>query len=135
MTVQVHYEPAYRTFLINGGAGSFGSPPPARLSAPPFYEREIMSADNWAICPVCKKNNDEANTNRIADAEAKYGKVSSFQYRESAKEAERSIVLEESLREDFGIGINEDGEFYVTYRGHCEVCGLDFKYNHAENVL
>ena len=91
-----------------------------------------MSADNWAMCPACKKKNDDNNAKRIKDAESQYGEIPSGEYRALIKKAEKPIELEETLREDYEIGIYEDGSFQVSYRGKCETCGLQHTFLRTE---
>ena len=91
-----------------------------------------MSAENWAICPVCKAKNDKANAKRILDAEKKYGKIPSEDYIALAKEVSTPIEIEETLREDYGIGVDEVGVFYVDYECRCEKCGSRYTFKHAE---
>ena len=94
-----------------------------------------MSANNWAMCPKCKKNNDENNAIRIKNAEAQYGKISSDEYRATIKEAEKPMKIEETLREDFEIWINDKGLFTVSYSGRCQICGFAKKFEHREKLL
>lgn len=95
-----------------------------------------MSADNWAICPKCLSNHEEAVSKRQKDVEAAYGKVSSQEYLKLLKDAEDKKKPKnlDTLREDFGIGITEKGEFFVSYRGGCDRCGLEFSYSHEEEI-
>lgn len=94
-----------------------------------------MSADNWGICPKCKEKNDKANAKRISDAESKYGKISSDKYRALIKEAERPIILKETLREDYEMHTDHDGLFYVNYGCRCDVCGFQHKFDHKEQLF
>jgi len=74
-----------------------------------------MSAYSWRICPRCKIKNDEANAKKLSGVE-------------------KPNELKETLREDYEIGIDEDGLFYVNYGGRCDECGLVYKFNHEEEV-
>lgn len=87
-----------------------------------------MSADNWRVCPKCKKKNDRANENRILYVAEQYGKVPAEKYIALAKAASKPIEIEEAFREDFDIGINEDGTFSICYTGSCQECGARFHY-------
>lgn len=42
---------------------------------------------------------------------------------------------EHTLREDYEQGILPEGEYYVIYKAHCQVCGFHWEYNHSEQVL
>jgi len=66
-----------------------------------------MSADAWRICPKCKASIEK----------------------DAPKEQS------ETLREDFEVWMDEDGEFHVDYRSHCQVCGFGHKFAHTEKVL
>jgi hypothetical protein len=49
------------------------------------------------------------------------------------KEAEApQPEVKRTLREDYELGTEEDGEFYVTYRCSCNVCGYAAKFEHKE---
>jgi ribosomal protein S27AE len=95
-----------------------------------------MSADNWRICPRCKIRAAEKAAKMYADATAAYGKVDPEMYLEKLKEAQVFGVEspEETLREDYEIYIDEDGEFFVSYRGGCDKCGLVFSFKHEDQV-
>ncbi|HKZ41494.1 MAG TPA: hypothetical protein VJ044_11060 [Candidatus Hodarchaeales archaeon] len=85
-----------------------------------------MSADNWARCPECRKRNAE-------QSKSLYGAVSEEEYRKWVDESEKEDLF--TLREDYEIWIDGDVEFHVTYRGHCEMCGFIFTFNHTEKAL
>jgi hypothetical protein len=101
-----------------------------------------MGANNWSICPQCKKNKERQDALAKRQLEESYGKVPSEIYLRMIKEFEekKEIELERTLREDWEIGIYEDEasyvvyEFYVNYRASCEVCGFSFKFKHDEKV-
>ncbi len=91
-----------------------------------------MSADNWVICPKCKKENDELNKKRILDAAKKYGKIPADEYIALAKEVSKPIELEPTMREDYDIGINENGQFAIYYRCSCSECNFKYGFDYAE---
>lgn len=93
-----------------------------------------MSADNWAICPKCKNDVKEIREAFTRKAEAAYGKVTEAQYKSLCDNATKEIKLEETLREDFQIYTNADGEFSVSYGCMCETCGLEFVYNFKQQI-
>jgi len=84
-----------------------------------------MSADNWAICPVCKKRNDVAYKKQTLDVANQYGKIPDDEYIVLVKET-KPIVLKESLREDYQIGVDEEGVFSFVYSCNCSECGFKF---------
>lgn len=88
-----------------------------------------MSADNWTICPKCKINNEavrEQERRRIATA---YGKVTPEQYKEMCHKYDTQPEQAHTLREDYGQGIDEDGEYSCIYRCSCIVCGFSFNFS------
>ena len=91
-----------------------------------------MGADNWGICPKCKNLNDENNRKRVLDVGKKYGKIPAEEYIKLAAEANKPIKLETTLREDYEIGTDLDGEFSVNYSCSCSVCGFKHQFKHTE---
>ena len=91
-----------------------------------------MSADNWTICPECKKKNDELNKSRILDTAEKYGKIPSDEYITLAKETSKPIEIECAMREDYDIGVGDDGTFDVDYHCQCTECGFKYVYKYSE---
>lgn len=91
-----------------------------------------MGADNWAICPVCRVEAIKAREKRYTKADAAYGKKPQGDYIALLAEAEKPIQLEQTLREDYGLGVGVDGVFGVSYRAHCTACQFAFEYKHDE---
>ena len=95
-----------------------------------------MSADNWTTCPKCRvaflKKIDDAKRK----AESAYGKVSEAAYHAILKAAkeEEGKQQEETLREDYGIGMGEDFDFYVSYSCFCKTCGFKFQFKYEEKA-
>ena len=87
-----------------------------------------MSADNWCICPKCKKKNDALNKQRILDAAKQYGVIPADEYIALAKDASKPIEIEDTFREDYDIGVYPDGSFLVSYRGQCTVCNAEYAF-------
>lgn len=94
-----------------------------------------MSADNWATCPQCKATAlAEQKAKKIAAGQA-YGSVPQEKYLSLLKKAEEPLSYPKfSFREDYDLGITEDGEFYVSYQGRCEVCKLGKVFKHVEHL-
>ena len=95
-----------------------------------------MSADNWAVCPRCKK----VRATDLADIERRvaesYGTVPVEEFdaaRDRLAEAQAAPV-ERTFREDYEVGVEEDGEFYVIYRGGCRECGLTHEYRYTDQL-
>lgn len=93
-----------------------------------------MSADNWQVCPRCLKRAAEAAHKEQLDLQASYGKVSEAEYRKRSERANKPVDLQETFREDYEIAVCEDGEFFVSYLGHCTECGLEHRYQHKSKV-
>lgn len=94
-----------------------------------------MSADNWAVCPKCKRireGRDEAINKKL---QAAYGKVSADEYEARRQRTIEQVAkpLERTFREDFEVGMSDDGTFSVDYRGHCQTCGASFEFKHKNN--
>lgn len=95
-----------------------------------------MSANNWSVCPRCAAvslKHREAKLQRIADA---YGKVGLTKFVSMQSEAAENPAekLDETMREDWELGLDEQGNFYVSYRAHCQQCGFDYRFKHEEKV-
>lgn len=93
-----------------------------------------MSADNWQICPRCKKQNEKDAADRLASAEASYGKVPASEYEKLIAAARKPVGLTATFREDYELGVDEEGTFSVTYSGWCGSCRLAFKFEHSQKV-
>jgi hypothetical protein len=96
-----------------------------------------MSANNWAICicPECERRAKLAQARALEKANAAYGKVPPEKYMELVAKAKERQPAVETLREDYGLGIDSDGTFYVSYRAYCEQCKFEFNYNHKESAV
>ena len=67
-----------------------------------------MSADNWEICEVCAAKDPFIN---------------------------RYDEKEQTWREDYTLGIDELGNFYVNYKGRCTECGTAFEFQHCTPAI
>ena len=92
-----------------------------------------MSADNWAICPKCEQKIEETRDKLLLKAKGAYGEVSEGDYLELIAKAEQPINLEETLREDYFIGIT-GGELQIEYSARCDKCGFKHTFNKRESV-
>lgn len=94
-----------------------------------------MSADNWATCPKClaeAKAKKAALEHAVQDA---YGKVPIEEFDEMRTEAEKPVNIDQTLREDYELFIEEDtGLFRVIYDGFCKTCGFGKKYRYSEQL-
>lgn len=98
-----------------------------------------MSADNWGTCPRCMKK-FEARVEEQTDAmRAAYGTVPADEYLRMQRDLVALTQTErpddDTLREDYGIGIDSDGEFFVRYSASCENCGLTYSFDYDYQVV
>lgn len=101
-----------------------------------------MSADNWRICPKCKAVQEDKRAADLASADAAaqeaYGKLRIAQFESLRRAADKlraaPATREETFREDFYIGTDENGLFTVDYHGKCqsEACKFTVKFKHQE---
>lgn len=94
-----------------------------------------MSADNWGICPKCKKNQDAVMDRNIEKVVEAYGKIPEEAYLTMKIELLAVKKTEDTLRENYELGVNEDGKFIVNYRASCSVCHFKFSYRFSKDVM
>lgn len=96
-----------------------------------------MSADNWAICPKCKDTADTKAVESAKLARESYGKVPVEEYQRMLDEADKLADkgLDETLREDFAVGVKADGTFEVIYGCRCRACGFTHSFRHSAPVM
>jgi len=90
-----------------------------------------MSADNWAICPKCKKKVEQARADLLSRVETDYGKIAADEYLALVERSKQPLEIEHTLREDWETGIRQ-GEFRVFYGAHCETCGFSHEFEHRQ---
>lgn len=93
-----------------------------------------MSANNWRTCPQCLARAKVHQQNLRDRAARAYGKVPRDKYEAMCRKASEPISLEEEFREDWDIGTDDHGDFYVRYRGNCQRCGLTHEFKHDSVV-
>jgi predicted Zn-ribbon and HTH transcriptional regulator len=107
-----------------------------------------VSADNWGICPRCLARLEEETRLVVAEAATaiaeSYGTVPLNEHDalranwaskvKDAQDAVETAKTASTLREDYEIGTAPDGEFYVIYSCHCQVCGFQFKFKHEQQL-
>jgi hypothetical protein len=93
-----------------------------------------MSADNWAICPKCKKLERDKSEKKKKKADKSYGKVPKEEYEKLVLLANETVKLDETLREDYQCGIKDNGEVFIYYSGNCQRCGFDYSFEHKEII-
>lgn len=92
-----------------------------------------MSADNWRVCPRCQANKNRNLAEEMNKVAASYGKVPPSEYVESMKRFGAEQPIELTLREEYELGMTENGTVYISYACACE-CGFGFSFKHAEVV-
>ena len=95
-----------------------------------------MSADNWTTCPRCKVRSDIGIIASRQMVKDKYGKIPLEEWEEMKRSSDRSsnVMIDSTFREDYQIGMYEDGKFFVIYSGQCSKCNYAFNYRHEEEV-
>lgn len=94
-----------------------------------------MSADNWAICPKCKKLELQHKKQLKEDARELYGKIPPEDYIQLLKEIPDESAIGETLREEYEMGVNSHGKFYISYGCFCDKCGFEYSFNHKEQLV
>ncbi len=92
-----------------------------------------MSADNWGYCPKCKSEAEKKHRSDKLLAGESYGKIPAEKYIERFNAIQTPKPLEQTLREDYHLGVTEDGEFYVDYSASCS-CGFKHTFKHSEKL-
>jgi hypothetical protein len=96
-----------------------------------------MSADRWSACPICKRKAEAVQKELQEGVESAYGKLSRVEWEQRRDEAYKPIELEDTMREDYEIGITDRDthlEYYAIYSCSCEVCGFEFNDNREQKI-
>jgi hypothetical protein len=103
-----------------------------------------MSADNWTECPNCRKKAEAEKLERIEAVAKGYGKVKREKYDQLVAKAAESIKLEQTLREDYELGVLRGKDFsckrphecvfYIIYSCSCSHCSFEFKHRYEQEV-
>jgi len=96
-----------------------------------------MSADRWGVCPNCKRIHDDKAAKEAKRLEGMYGKVSidEFLTRKKTHDALVNAPMPTNLREDWGVGMDEDGNFSFEYYASCRECGWEFSHKHEQKAV
>lgn len=102
-----------------------------------------MSADRWSVCPKCRVRQvaKRAATLKAAEKAVQegYGKTSIDVFKQLVHtlEMEKSASPEgeETFREDYDIGTDENGLFTVDYLGQCQECKFKVTYRHSDKKI
>lgn len=91
-----------------------------------------MSADNWAVCPACKRRAEETVVALAEKANAAYGDVPFDEYEQMRAVTEAAAFerdnLKPTFREDYEITGAETGFVHVSYGGRCQVCRVELTF-------
>lgn len=104
------------------------------ISGSTHWYGETVSANNYDICPLCKKRADEGHAEKVKRCAESYGRVSAGEYGRLMQEVDHPEKLGRSLQEYYELGIDEGGKFLVTYSATCDTCGFVFRYRHEERL-
>lgn len=93
-----------------------------------------MSADAWGVCPICQNLPEEWRKG----IDYLYGDIPLKEFKVVEEEYNKLKQIE-TVREDYEVGLNNDGTAYVSFLAVCEACGAEWVYSkkniHASNLL
>jgi hypothetical protein len=87
------------------------------------------------VCPKCRIHNEQVRLDLQKMIAAQYGKIDPQQWMEAHAAAQKPVELSEVFREDWDLGMNDSGKFYVSYKGRCQDCGFGFEFRDNQQVL
>jgi hypothetical protein len=93
-----------------------------------------MSANNWTVCPKCKAEAKRMHAEKEATLAKSYGKVPAETWLAMQAEVATVHALEETLREGWDLGVDEEGRFYVSYRCSCDACNFTFTFKQERQL-
>ena len=103
-----------------------------------------MGARNWTICPKCWKDAKDPELQPadkqaemeadIAAFTAKYGEQRGKQYRIIMLSTLEPMESENTMREDWELGIDAEGVFYLKYTAYCTKCSWKYEKRIQEKV-
>jgi hypothetical protein len=94
-----------------------------------------MSADNWATCPKCKRAAITEKERLLEEAAKAYGKVPPAEWKTLTENASKLETGNETLREDYELGVDSDGNFSVGYSCRCSECTFQFSFQKTEQAM
>lgn len=94
-----------------------------------------MSVASWSVCPACLKRATKAKEQQLREALAAYGQVQAEVYDRLIGEARTPLEMEPSLRENYQLGTDGDGVFWVAYRCSCTSCPFAHEFRHQQQLL
>jgi hypothetical protein len=94
-----------------------------------------MSADRWSECLVCKKKAVLEHVEKLRVAQESYGKIPASEYADKMMALSMPKKFEETLRQDWHLGIDDTGLFEIGYYAHCQKCGFKYKFEAKEDAM
>ncbi len=88
-------------------------------------------SDNLRRCPKCIKTAEAAKLAEKAAIDAVYGTIPVSEFLERLSEYNKETDVEDTLHEDYEIGMNPEGDFYLDYSCYCD-CG--FAWGHKQSI-
>jgi len=93
-----------------------------------------MSADNWIKCPKCTKRIVEEQAEKEDKVKVLYGKIPEDEYRRKMGLVLQARGIEDTLREDYDIGIQDGTHFIIDYRASCIDVDCDYVFNYKKDI-
>lgn len=96
-----------------------------------------MSPRDWSDCPVCKLLSQQTIQQAKDRLATLYGVIPVDEYERKLKQLEtetRYVFESNTLREDYEIGININGQFSVDYYCSCERCNFEYHFLEGRQV-
>lgn len=94
-----------------------------------------MSADSYSVCPKCSLAAAKSKLDAVAAAELAYETKPAREWERLRRIADSIPEPDQTVREDYEIGLLTSGQFIVTYEGSCSACDFHFKFDHKEFPL
>jgi hypothetical protein len=79
----------------------------------------------------------QAKKQQAADreaVEAVYGTIPSHEYASRRQNAYEPVALDSTMREDYELGVDDDGEFSISFSASCSTCGYRFMFETTEQT-
>ena len=96
-----------------------------------------MSADNWTMCPKCKKDSDLKKIDDYNRVKKLYGKVSKKEYDAALKEyTEKEVRFPNDTLAEYteSYMLTSKNKFCVSYSCHCSICGFEYSFKHVKST-
>ena len=91
-----------------------------------------MSADNWTVCPKCRKEAQDRTDRLIEMVNSSYGNLPQGEYDNLIVVLANRPAVGIYLAEYYELYIDSNNVFHAIYTAGCEKCGYSFSFNHEE---